>query len=226
MNRKNLIAGFLMLLTLSAIGCGGSSGSGGGTSSALPMTPTQASAAYGDVFTAMEDATLALPLARSAPVSPIRKEEAAAIQKAILNGARTPVSADSVSPDLRVSPDTTTTFPAYTYKCPAGGTIVVTGSYSMTSSSDSASIVETINSCSDSGVTFNGDPNITFSWAASDNGTTTSLTITMTGGLTVGSSSCSTDLNTTGTISDKTGSGTETYSGSFCGRAISGSITI
>jgi hypothetical protein len=219
MNRKNLIAGFLVVLTLSCIGCGGSS-------SGPTMTQTQAAAAYGAVFTAMEDATLALPLARSAPVSPIRKEEEAAIQKAILNGTRTPVSADSISPDLRVLPDTTSNFPVYTYKCPSGGTIVVTGSYSVTSSSESSNIVETINSCSGNGVTFSGDPNITFSWTGADNGTTTSLTITMTGGLTVGSSSCSTDLNITGSFSDKTGSGTETYSGSFCGQTISGSATI
>jgi hypothetical protein len=190
------------------------------------MTQTQAATAFGDVFTAMADSAGALDLVRSAPVSPIRKEDAAGIQRAILNGDRTAVSADSISPDLRVSPDASTNIPAYTYHCPAGGTIVVTGSFSGTSTSDSATIVETISSCEDSGVTFSGDPNITFSINATDNGTTTSEVLTMTGGLSAGSSSCTVDLNITASISDKTGSGTETFNGSFCGVALNGSAAI
>jgi len=223
MNRKKLLAGFLALLTLSVVGCGGSSGS------STPMTQTQAAAAFADVYTAMAEDAGSLQLARSAPTSPIRMESAVPIQKAILNSSRTPVSADSVAPVLRVSPDTTTNLPSYTYDCPSGGTIVVTGSYSETTSgtttSESANIVETINSCRDSGVTMNGDPNIAFSMAGSDNGTTTSATLTMTGGLTVGSSSCATDLVITVSLNDKTGSGTETYNGSFCGIVLSGSAT-
>ncbi len=220
MIRKNLIPGFVMLLTLSVIGCGGSS------SGSSAITQAQAANAFNDVLAAMEDAVVAVPLARSAPVLQFREKEAAGIQKAILNGTRVPVSADSISPDLRVSPDTASSIPTYTYQCPSGGTIVVTGSYSETSTSESANIVETINSCRDSGITMNGDPNIALSLTGSDNGTTTSVTITMTGGLTVGSSSCSTDLNVTASVNDKTGSGTETYNGSFCNVAISGSSTI
>jgi hypothetical protein len=72
----------------------------------------------------------------------------------------------------------------------------------------------------------NGDPNIALNFTGADNGTTTSITLTMTGGLTVGSSSCSTDMNLTASVNDKTGSGTETYSGSFCNVAISGSGAI
>jgi hypothetical protein len=207
----------MMLLTLSAIGCGGSS-SGGSA-----MTQAQATTAFTDVFTATEDAAGALTLARSSPVSHLRKEE---IQKAILNGTRIPMSADSISPDLRVSPDTASSLPTYTYHCPSGGTIVVTGSYSETSTSESANIVETINSCQDGGITMNGDPNIALSLTGSDNGTTTSVTLTMTGGLTVGSSSCSTDLTITASVNNKTDSGTETYNGSFCNVAINGSSAI
>ncbi len=220
MNRKNLLPGFVMLLTLSGIGCGGSS------SGSSAITQAQAANAFNDVLAAMEDAAVALPLARSAPVSHLQKEEASGIQKAILKGTRIPVSADSISPNLRVSPDTTSNIPSYTYQCPSGGTIVVTGSYTETSTSESANIVETINSCRDSGITMNGDPNIALSLTGSDNGTTTSVTLTVTGGLTVGSSSCSTDLNVTASVNNKTDSGTETYNGSFCNVAISGSSTI
>jgi len=223
MNRKHLIAGFLALLTLSGIGCGGS---GGGSGSGSAMTQTQATAAFTDVFTATEDAEGALFLAGSTPAALLRNEEAAAIEKAILNGAPIPESAEFISPALRVSPDATATIPAYTYKCPSGGTIVVTGSYSETSTSESANIVETINNCQDSGVTMNGDPNIALSLSGSNNGTTASLSLTITGGLTVGTSSCSTDLTLTASVNDKRGSGTETYSGSFCNVAINGSAAI
>lgn len=174
----------------------------------------------------MEGAATALPLARSAPVSRLRKDEGAGIENAIRNGTRIPESAGSISPDIRVSPDTTSNLSTYTYQCPSGGTIVVTGSYTEMFTSESANIVETINSCRDGGITMNGDPNIALSVAGSNNGTTTSVTITMAGGLTVGTSSCSTDLNVSASINDKTGSGTENYSGSFCNVAISGSSTI
>jgi hypothetical protein len=227
-NHKNLIAGFLVLLTLPVIGCGGSGGSSGssGNSSTPPMTKAQAAAAFTDVFTAMEEATIALPLVHSGPVSQLRKEEAAEVREAILNGARNSAPAYSISPALKISPDTTTTIPSFTYQCPSGGTIVVTGSYSETSTSESASIVDTINSCKDSGVTFKGDPNIAISLTGSDNGTTTTVTLTMTGGISVGSSSCSTDLSINASANNKTGNGTVTYNGSFCGETISGSETI
>jgi hypothetical protein len=224
MNRKNLIAGFVVLLTLSGIGCGGSSGSS--SSGGASMTQAQAATAYSEVFTAMEDAGGALFLDRSAPVSMLRKEGVAEIQKALLNGTRIPVSADSAAPALKILPDTTTKIPTYTYQCPSGGTIVVNGSFSDTSTSDSASVVETINSCHDGGIIINGDPDIALTVTGSDNGTTTSVTLNMTGGLSVGSSSCSTNLNITASVNDKTGSGSETYNGSFCGVSISGTQTI
>ena len=50
MNRKHRIAGFLAMLALAVIGCGGSS-------SAPTMTQTQAAAAFGDVFEAMAGAS-------------------------------------------------------------------------------------------------------------------------------------------------------------------------
>ncbi|MGD0096183.1 MAG: hypothetical protein ABSB60_06785 [Terracidiphilus sp.] len=220
MTRKILVPGFILLIAAPVVGCGGSS------SQHAAMTQAQATAAFTDVFTAMEDAAGALTLGHSTPVSQLRKEEAAGIQKAIRNGIQIPVSAVSIAPDARVSPETATSITAYTYQCPSGGTIVVTGSYSETSSSESANIVETINNCRDGGITMNGDPNIAFSLAGSDDGTTTTVSFAVTGGLTVGSSSCTTDLNSTASINDKTGSGTVTYSGSFCNVAISGSTTI
>ena len=223
MNRKHLIAGFLMLSALSILGCGGSSSN---SSNSTPMTQTQAATAFGDLLTAMEGAAGAFAFDRTTAIAQLRKEEAAGVQKAILNGVRIPVSGNAISPTPEVSPDTTTNIPTYTYACPSGGTIVVTGSYSETSTSVSANIVETPKNCQASGITMNGDPDIALSINASDNGTSTTLTLSMTGGISVGSSSCSTDLNVNATISDKTGTGSETNSGSFCGETISGNYPL
>jgi len=217
MNRNYLLSGILLTLVLFATGCGGNSDK-------TVMTAAQAQAAYSDVFSAFSNAAGAAGFARSAPISRLRSAEATAVEKAILNGARRSLPEESVSPDHRVLPDIT--LPSYTYKCPSGGTIVVNGSYTETTNSTSLNIVETINSCSDDGVTFSGDPNVALSEAESDNGTTTSLTVTVTGGFTVGSSSCTINVNVSASISDKTGSGTITDSGSVCGQSISSSETI
>jgi hypothetical protein len=188
------------------------------------MTPTQAQQAFDDLDSAFADWAGGIGEAHSAPVSRLRSAERAAVEKAILKGVPVSTFADSISFDRRVLPDTT--LPAYTFKCPAGGNIVVTGSYTETSTSASLNIVETINGCSENGVTFSGDPNVALSDSASDNGTTTSVTLIMTGGFTVGSSSCSINVNASGSASDKTGSGTITVSGSVCGQSISASQTI
>ena len=215
MNRRYLLSAILLVLTLSAIGCGGSKS---------PMTPAQAQTAYSDVLVAISCGVGANGLARSAPITRLRSAEAAVVGKAILNGTRVSLFEGSISPDRQVLPDTA--LPAYTYKCPSGGTIVTTGSYTDTTNSASLNIVETINKCSDSGVTFSGDPNVALSETGSDNVTTTSVTLTMTGGISDGSSSCSINVNATASISDKTGSGNVTASGSFCGQSISASEPI
>ena len=84
----------------------------------------------------------ALAVGPTNPLSQVRKEEVAGIQKAILNGVPMPASKNAISPAPEVLPDTTTILPTYTYNCPSGGTIVVTGSFTETSNSDSMTIVE------------------------------------------------------------------------------------
>lgn len=222
MYQKFLIAGSLALLTLSCAGCGGSGGSGS------IMTTTQASTAYSYVFDALAEAGGALDVNRSAPILQLSKEESAGVQKAILNGTRNPVTAQLVSPVLNALSETTVTMPTYTFSCPSGGSIVVNGSFSesgTTTFTESESVVETINSCKFSGITMNGDPNISISVTGTDNGTTTTLNLTMTGGLSVGSATCTTDLTINASANDTTGSGSETYSGSFCGESLSGSAS-
>ncbi len=232
MKRRNLIAGLMMLSTLSILGCGGGSGSsggsgGGGSTNTTPLTQAQAEVAFTDIANAMADAAGgALAVGPTNPLSQVRKEEVAGIQKAILNGVPMPASKNAISPAPEVLPDTTTILPTYTYNCPSGGTIVVTGSFTETSNSDSMTIVETPKSCKDSGVTFSGDPDIAISDTATDNGTTTTATLTITGGISVSSSSCSIDVAANVTESDSTGHGSETIEGTFCGQSLgSGNYT-
>jgi hypothetical protein len=213
MNQKYLLSGILLTSTLSAIGCGG-----GGKSF---MTPAQAQASYSDVLAAFSNGVGAAGLVHSAPFSRLRSAEAAAVGRAILNGNQVSLWRDPISSDLRVLPDTNLS--SYTYKCPSGGTIVTTGSYTDTASSASLNIVETINKCSDSGVVFSGDPNVALSETASDNGTTTSVSLTLTGGISDGTSSCSINVGASASVSDKTGSGSITAKGSFCGQSINAS---
>jgi hypothetical protein len=215
MNPKYLFSAILLMLIPSDIGCGGSK---------RPMTPAQAQTAYSDALDAFSYGAGAAGLSHSAPSSRLRSAEAAVVGKAILNGTQVSLFENSISEDHRVSPEAN--LPAYTYKCPSGGTIVTTGSYSDTPTSVSLNIVETINKCSDGGVTFSGDPNLDLSETASDNGTTTSVTLTMTGGLSTASSSCSINITASASVSDKTGGGSVTASGSFCGQSINTSDAI
>lgn len=223
MNRTCLIAVCVGALTLSFLACGGGS-------SASTMTQAQASSAFGALYDAMEGAAGTLDLARSAPASPIGKVEAAAVRQAILAGTRAARPNGLVSPAPKTLPETTTVIPPYTYTCPSGGTIVVTGSYtatgSGTTSSTSANIVEAINDCKDSGITMNGDPDIAFSVAETSSSTSVSSNITMTGGITAGSSSCSTNLQITTSYNLTSDTGTISYDGSFCGISLNGTETI
>ncbi|MGA9068797.1 MAG: hypothetical protein WB424_00995 [Terracidiphilus sp.] len=219
MNRKPMIAGSLALLALLFTGCGGS-GSGGST-----MSTAQAATAYSYVYEALADAGGALSVNRETPFSQLSKEQAARVQKAILNGAQGTPAADLIAPALSTISEASTKLPTYTFSCPSGGTIVVNGSWSETSSSVSESVVETINSCQADGVTMNGDPNISISATGTLSGSTVTESLTMSGGLTVGSSSCTTDLTINATVNTSTDHGSETYSGSFCGVNLSGSTS-
>jgi hypothetical protein len=218
MNCKNLVVSFLALVALVCTGCGGS-GSGS------TMSTSQASQAYTYVFDAMAEAGGALSVNHSTPIEQLSKAQAARVEKVILNGTQGTPAADLLAPALSVHSDLSQKLPTYTFTCPSGGTIVVNGSYSITSTTESESVVETINACQVDGITINGDPNISISVSGTDNGTTTTLNLTMTGGLSVGSSSCTTDLTVNASVSDSTGNGSETYSGSFCGVSLNGSAS-
>jgi len=113
----------------------------------------------------------------------------------------------------------------FTYTCADGGTIAISAS----SSNNSISVTATPSSCSDGTLVFNGDPNITVKGTGNDNGTTTSISITVGGGIsfapvTTGAfptGSCTSNMRVSASITDSSGSlATCSISGSMCGYSV------
>jgi hypothetical protein len=111
---------------------------------------------------------------------------------------------------------------SYTYDCPDGGTIALSGS----TGSGSVSITATPSGCNDGTLTFNGDPNITINGTGSDNGTTTTINITVGGGVSwtpdsgvsFPAGSCLSNMQIAASITDSTGAlASCSLSGKFCG---------
>lgn len=110
----------------------------------------------------------------------------------------------------------------FTYTCPDGGTIAISAS----SGNNSISVTATPTSCSDGTLIFNGDPNITVKGTGNDNGTTTTVDITVGGGVsfapvTTGAfptGSCKSNMQVSASITDSSGSlASCSISGAICG---------
>jgi hypothetical protein len=117
----------------------------------------------------------------------------------------------------------------FTYTCLDGGSIAVSGSASESGSTASMSLTETPTSCSDGILVINGNPNVTVKGQVSDNGTTTSVSVSMDGDVTFSpvtagqfpTGSCKSDLQINASVSDSTDSLTScSISGSMCGIAM------
>ena len=100
---------------------------------------------------------------------------------------------------------------SYQGPCPNGGTIAVSGDFIYTldnsgNGSDSSTLTVAPAACAVNGVTFNGDPNVTFATAfqVQNNALAFPLTFSGVGGISSSATSCS-------------------VSGSICGRSVSGS---
>jgi hypothetical protein len=219
MNAKGMVvAALLVALSLFSNGCGSNN------SSNNSFSQTQALAATSDLFDAMSSATLAsgsgllrTPTVQEAEVSHIRN--ASLTQTPMvpsIAAARLFAASRAESPN--------TAIPAYTFHCPSGGTIVVTGSYTGTATSASVDIVETINSCSDTGFTINGNPNVTINDTLTTSGNVVTDVMTMGGGFTDGSQSCSINVNVSATVNDQTDAVSGTMSGSICGISVNSTL--
>jgi hypothetical protein len=210
--RRVGIVGSLLALSLFSIGCGSSN------NSSSAFNQTQALTATSDLFAAMSSATFATGLLRT-PV--VQQTEVDHIRYANLNGTPSVAVANFIATPRATTPITMT---PYTYKCPISGTIVVTGSYTGTATSSTLDIVETINSCSDTGFTINGNPNVTLTDSFSISGNTATDVMTMTGGFTDGSQSCSINVTVNATVNDQTDVVSGTMSGSVCGVSVNSTL--
>jgi hypothetical protein len=211
--------GLLLLLTLSNSGCNFNNG-------ALSNAATQSQAleVTASVFAALADA----PIAQGASPQAVLKNIAPYIRSASLGEIAV---VPAVFAPLRPMQTTPTTIPTYTYACPGGGTIVVTGSYTgnFTSKPPSENIVETtvetVTNCNGNGVVFNGSPSIDITNTVTLNGSVYEDVSTITGGYTVGSTTCAMNLSITASVSSTTNLVNGSIAGTACGATIAGAIT-
>lgn len=116
-----------------------------------------------------------------------------------------------------------------TFNCPAGGSLAVMGNFTVSGNSASGTITLTPSSCSDGTLVINGNPNVTASVQANNNGVTTMVNVMIGGGVSFApvhpgqfpTGSCT--LNVTAAVSVNDSNGTVTSSsitGSVCGQMI------
>ncbi len=196
-------------------------GCGGGSSSSA-LTQQQALSITADLFEAMADA----PLVAGGTAQVSRLNEAAHIRNASPGGALAIGPANSVTQAHSTLPPVT--IPTFTFSCPGGGTIMVsgsfTGSYSATATDAVETIVETINACTDHGLTFSSDPTINITTTVNLSGDIFADQTTITGGFTAGKNSCSINESISATVNETTQAVSGTISGSVCGFPVSGTI--
>jgi len=211
----------ILVAVLSALtGCG-VSGGGGGNGGGNTLTQPQAQ----QVGTSISnDLSNALASALSSPAIPLGISS----RDHIRVGLQRKSEANTVRPDLVTCSGSNCTISG-TYTCPDSGSIVVSGDLSATSNSASATITATPSNCSDGTVDISGDPNITVGLQSSDNGISTSVNVTISGGVSFSpvqagqfpSGSCSCNLTIRGTVNDSDHAVTAcSLSGSICGQSI------
>jgi hypothetical protein len=195
-------------------------GCGGGSSSSA-LTQQQALSITADLFEAMADA----PLVAGGTAQVSRLNEAAHIRNA------SPGEALAIGPGSVTLAHSTlppVTIPTFTFSCPGGGTIMVsgsfTGSYSATATDAVETVVETIDACTDHGLTFSSDPTINITTTVNLSGDIFADQTTITGGFTAGKNSCSINESISATVNETTQAVSGTISGSVCGLPVSGTI--
>jgi len=115
------------------------------------------------------------------------------------------------------------------YNCPDGGSILVSGNFSGSGTSASGTFTETPSSCSDGTLVINGNPDVTVAVQGNDNGVTTTVNLTIGGGVSFSpvqagqfpTGSCSFNVTASVSVNDSSGSVTSSsISGSICGQTI------
>lgn len=214
MRLLSIVSALLPGIALTLIGCGGSSNALNPNPNNLTAAQAQqlGNEAYTDLGTALADALGGSPLASS------RAKILAALPKK--NQA---VSASATTCN---SSDTNCTV-SFTYQCPDGGSVAVSGMFTVTGlTSASGNITETPTNCSDGTLVLNGD--VMIDAQANNNGTTTMVNVTIGGDISFSpvqtgqfpSGSCTSNLNITASVDDSTGALTCSIGGSICGQPL------
>ncbi|HEV2196730.1 MAG TPA: hypothetical protein VGR55_14195 [Candidatus Acidoferrum sp.] len=116
-----------------------------------------------------------------------------------------------------------------TFTCPDGGSIAVSGNFTASGNSISATLTTTPSSCSDGTLVINGNPNVTASVQANNNGVMTAVNVMIGGGVSFSpvqpgqfpTGSCMLNVTATVSVNDSNGSVTSSsISGSVCGQTI------
>ncbi|HVH72816.1 MAG TPA: hypothetical protein VNB49_17140 [Candidatus Dormibacteraeota bacterium] len=137
--------------------------------------------------------------------------------------------ADTVSKPEDVTCNGTSCTVSGTYACPDGGSIAVSGNFSASSNSASGTITETPRDCSDGTLVINGNPDVTVGVQGNNNGITTTVNVTIGGGVNFSpvqagqfpTGSCTLNVAASVSVNDSSGSVTSSsISGSVCGQTI------
>ena len=116
-----------------------------------------------------------------------------------------------------------------TFACPDGGSIAVSGTFTVSGNSASGNLTATPGNCSDGTLVINGNPNVTASVQANNNGVTTMVNVMIGGGVSFApvqpgqfpTGSCTLNVTATVSVNDSSGSVTSSsVSGSVCGQTI------
>jgi len=200
-------------------GCGGSS------SNSLANHLTQAQAKQVGT-TVSNDVSMALASALGSPVVPLgittRENMLVALQ-------RNSSLAGTVPKPETVTCNMSNCTVSGTFNCPDGGSIMVSGTFSASGTSFNGTITATPSSCSDGTLIVNGDPDVTTTVQGSDNGVTTTVSLTITGGVSFSpvqagqfpSGSCTLNVMASASVNNSSGSVTSSsISGAICGQTV------
>ena len=218
--KGSLITAVIMVAVLGALaGCGSGGGSNGNTPNLTqPQAQQVGIAVSNDVSLALASAlgNVAVPL----DISP-RDHMLVALRK------NSRASIVSKPEDVTCSGSTCTV--SGTYTCPDGGSIAVSGNFSGNNTSASGTLTETPSLCSDGTLVIGGDPDITVGLQGNDNGVTTTVTLTLGGGVNFSpvqagqfpTGSCTFNVNGSATVNDSSGAVTSSsISGTICGQSV------
>jgi len=179
MRGKSVSTAVLLAALAAFAGCGSSGGTGGNGGNGGGSTLTQAQAqqvgtAAANDFSSALSSALSSPTAVPLGISSREHLRIALERKSETEAVTTPDTVTCTGSSCAISG---------TYTCPDGGSIQVSGNFSATSNSVSGSVTETPSNCSDGTVEVGGDPDVTVSLQGSDNGISTSVNVTLSGGV-------------------------------------------